>query len=181
MTDRDREQDGAPTDLLTSGEREQLVYALESRFGAHLDAAAHAVREAERGLAEAHDRLARAERAAADSRYTSDPLTFMRQSVDVEVEALERKTNEKKVRTSYRFLLDRAVELAAAEVTRFHDDQAAAQRELEEGVEACREAVRRAGETLEATRHMQDRVRYAERSARQGLELVLQKLTTAGL
>lgn len=162
---------------LAAGDQEQLVHALDSRFAPHLEAATAAVRETERALAEARDRMERAERAATDASYTSDPLTFMRQGVDEEVEGLERKTTEKKVRASYRFLLDRAVELAAAEVQRFHDDEAAARRHEREGVEACREAVRRAEQTLEAARAMQDRVRRAEQAARQGLGTLVGKLT----
>lgn len=166
-----------PADGLAAGEQEQLVYALDTRFAPHLEAAAATVREAERLLTEATDRLAHAEREAAAARYTSDPLVFMRQSVEEEVEALARKTTAKKVRTSYRFLLDRAVELAAGEVQRFHDDQEAARQEREEGIEACREAQRRAGEALEAARTMQERVRSAEQSAREGLSVMVEKLT----
>lgn len=161
---------------LAAGEQEQLVYALDSRFGPHLEAATAAVREAERGLAEARERLERAEHAATSAAYTSDPLTFMRQGVEEEVEGLGRKTTEKKVRASYRFLLDRSVELAAAEVRRFHDDQASARRQEQEGVEACREAERRAVETLDAAHAMQERVRRAEQAARQGLGTLVGKL-----
>src|SRR5690606_25952620 len=107
--------------------------------------------------------------------YTSDPLPFMRESVSEEVEALGRKTTPKKVRTSYRFLLDRAVELAAAEVQTFHDDRAAERQHREGGVEACQEAVGRAAEAVEAAREMQERVREAERSARRGLAVMVDK------
>ena len=118
-----------------------------------------------------------AEQAAASERYTSDPLVFMRASVSEEVEGLERKTTPKKLRTSYRFLLDRAVELAGAEIQRHHDDLGAEQRERESGLEACRAAVTRAEESLEAARAMQERVVFAEQSARQGLRLLVEKLT----
>ena len=161
---------------LGQGESEQLVYTLETRFGPHLEAATSAVREAERALHEAQARLADAEHAAQHTPYTSDPLPFMREGVAEEVEGLERKTNEKKVRTSYRFLLDRSVDLAAAEVQRFHDDQGAAARERQDGVDACREELRRATEALEAARAMEARVRHAEESARQGLRVLIDKL-----
>ena len=160
-------------DGLEPGEREQLTYALESRLRPHLEEAAGAVREAERGLAEARERLADAERAVAEAGYTSDPLPFMRQGVEEEVDGLERKTTEKKLRSSYRFLLDRTVDLAAAEVQRFHDDEAADRTEREQGVEACREAERRAVRTLEAAREMHDRVVRAEQAARHGLDTLV--------
>ncbi|WP_109472782.1 hypothetical protein [Ornithinimicrobium cavernae] len=182
MTERGQQAGGGGPDRqqgegLAPGEQEQLVYALETRFAAHREAAAAAVRESERGLEEARERLARAEQAVADERYTSDPLVFMRQGLHEEVDGLERRTNPKKVRTSYRFLLDRAVELAAGEVQGFHDDQAAARREREDGVAACRAAEQRATETVEAARVMHDRVLAAERSARQGLDLLVEKLS----
>ena len=166
-------------DGLATGEKEQLAYALETRFAPHLEAAAAAVRDAERALADAEEQLAQAESAAAQERYASDPLVFMRASVAEEVEGLERKTTPKKLRTSYRFLLDRAVELAGAEIQRFHDDVEAARVEREGGVEASRAAVTRANETLEAARVMQDRVVAAEQSARQGLGLLVGKLSDA--
>lgn len=165
-------------DGLDAGEHEQLAHALETRFTTHLDAAAAAVREAERELTEARDRLVTAEQAAADAQYRSDPLVFMRATVDDDVEALVRKTTPKKLRGSYRFLLDRAVELAAGEVQGFHDDQAAAQRDRELGVQACQEAVARATASLEDARAMQERVESARRSARQGLAVMVEKLTT---
>ncbi|MEI2776973.1 MAG: hypothetical protein V9G19_13595 [Tetrasphaera sp.] len=163
---------------LAAGEREQLVYVLENRLAPALEAAASAVREAERSLADAQDRLARAE-LAANSPYVSDPLIFMRRSVEEEVDALERKTTAKKIRTSYRFLLDRAVELAGAEVARFHDDQRAQHQERQEGVEACRAAEQRAAAALDEARQMQERVRASEQSARRGLQLLLDKLGPA--
>ncbi len=172
--------DGSPAahagDGLAVGEATQLAYALEHRFQPALDGAAAAVREAERMLAEVQQRLAHAEALDAQAPYASDPLIFMRQSVDEEVDALGRKTTEKKLRVSYRFLLDRAVELAGAEVARFHDDQASAQRERHDGIEACREAERHAIAALEDARQMQERVRAAEQSARLGMRLLLERL-----
>ena len=167
----------APGEGLAPGEKEQLAYALETRFGPHLEAAAAVVRDAERELAEAQERLDQAQQAVADGRYTSDPLVFMRASVAEEVDGMERKTTPKKLRTSYRFLLDRAVELAAGEVQRFHDDLDGAAREREAGVEACRAALARAEASLEEARAVQDRVVLAERSARKGLGLLVEKLT----
>ncbi|MGC5585297.1 hypothetical protein ACQE98_07325 [Ornithinimicrobium sp. W1679] len=168
---------GSPAaDGLAPGEQEQLVYVLETRFAASRDAAAAALREAERELAQARERRERAEHAAAGAEYTSDPLPFMRQSVDEEVDALERKTTGKKVRASYRFLLDRSVELAAAEVARFHEDRRAVLREAREGLEACRAAEARAAEAVAAARLTDERVRSAEESARRGLGTMLEKL-----
>jgi hypothetical protein len=167
----------ASGDGLASGEKEQLVYALETRFAPHLEAASAAVRGAERDLAEAQERLDQAQHDAASERYTSDPLVFMRASVTEEVEGMERKTTPKKLRTSYRFLLDRAVELAGAEIQRHHDDLEAARREREGGLEACRAAVVRAEDSLEQARAMRERVVFAERSARQGLGLLVEKLS----
>ncbi|MGO0576043.1 hypothetical protein [Ornithinimicrobium panacihumi] len=172
-------QDGQTAGLgLAPGEREQLVYALENRFAPHLEAAAAAVREAEQSVDKARAALAEAERRAGSAAYTSDPRVFMRQGVAEEVDGLERKTNEKRLRVGYRFLLDRAVDLAGAEVTGFHDDLAAAERERTAGVEACREAEERAVRDLAAARAMQERVEAAERSARQGLALLVDKLSS---
>ena len=162
---------------LASGEKDQLVYALETRFAPHLEGAAAAVREAERDLAEARERLEQAEHAASSERYTSDPLVFMRASVTEEVEGMERKPTPKKLRTSYRFLLDRSVELAGAEIQRHHDDLDAARRERESGIEACRAAVARAEETLAQARAMHERVAFAEQSARRGLGVLVDKLS----
>lgn len=162
---------------LVAGEKDQLGYALETRFAPHLEGAVAAVREAERGLAEARERLERAQHDAAAERYASDPLVFMRASVTEEVEGMERKTTPKKLRTSYRFLLDRAVELAGAEIQRHHDDLDAARRERESGLAACRAAVVRAEETLAQARAMQERVVFAEQSARRGLGVLVDKLT----
>lgn len=165
-----------PGDGLAAGERERLVAALEARFAPHLEAAAAAVREAERRLAEAREGLAHAEHAAASQPYRSDPRVFMRETVTEDVEALERKTTGKKVRAAYRFLLDRAVELAASEVQGLHDDSAAAEHEREHGVAACRAAVDRAVAALEEATATEERVRFAERSARQGLAALADKL-----
>ncbi|WP_289019088.1 hypothetical protein [uncultured Ornithinimicrobium sp.] len=167
-------------DRLAPGEPEQLVYVLETRFAASRDAASAAVRDAERELAEATQRRERAEREAAEEEYTSDPLVFMRQSVAEEVDALRRKTTGKKVRVSYRFLLDRSVELAAAEVDRFHSDRDAALREAQEGLDALREAEQRAAAAVEAAHLAQERVRAAEQAARDGLGTLLDKLGGTG-
>lgn len=178
--DRAREMSVSPGDALAQGEPEQLVYALESRFAPHVEAAAAAVREAERELTEAQERLATAEHAASTERYTSDPRPFMRDAIGEEVDGLERKTTGKKIRTSYRFLLDRAVDLAAAEVQGFEEDRAAALAERSDGVQACRDAVQRATVELEETRVLQERVLTAERAARQGLSVMVDKLSAAG-
>ncbi|QFG69981.1 hypothetical protein [Ornithinimicrobium pratense] len=178
--DRARRTAGPAGEGLASGEQEQLVYALEVRFATHLDTAAAAVREAERELTEAQVRLARAKEAAAHERYTSSPLPFMRESLSEEVEGLARKTTPKKVRASYRFLLDRAAELAAAEVQGFQDDQAQLTRERTDGIDACHAAVEHATAALVATREMQERVRAAERAARKGLEVMVAKLSSEG-
>lgn len=164
-------------DALAAGEREQLVHALDTRFAPHREAAAEAVRGAERALTEAQERLERAELAAAGVPYRSDARVFMRESVKEEVEALARKTAPKKARSSYRFLLDRAVELAAAEVQGYHDDQTHAQGEREAGVEACRAAVERATAALADAQQTVAQVRAAEDAARAGLGLLVETLT----
>ncbi|AXH96711.1 hypothetical protein [Ornithinimicrobium avium] len=175
MTDQDRAQETAGADGV--GERDELVYALEGRFAPHVGAAASLVRDAERGLAEANERLAAARQAAEEERYRSDPLVFMRSTLQEEVEGLDRKTTPKKVRNAYRFLLDRAVELAAGEVQGFHDDAEAERAEREDGVQASLAAQERAEATLEAARAAQERVASAERAARRGLDLMLAKLS----
>ena len=71
----------------------------------------------------------------------------------------------------------RAVELAAGEVQRFHDDLDAARREREGGIDACRAAVAIAAASLEEARAMQGRVAVAEQSARTGLGLLVEKLS----
>lgn len=170
----------ADPDRLADGELQQLAYGIETRFAPHVEAAASAVRAAERDLAEARERLERAVAAAEQQRYRSDPLVFMRGLLAEEVDGLERKTNPKKLRTSFRFLVDRAVELAAGEVQGFHDEREAERREREEGVAACQEAVRRAEEALEAALAMQERVRDAEQAARRGLVVLEEKLSGVG-
>ncbi len=171
------EQDRQSVPGLDTTERDRLVAAIDSRFAPHLEAAAAAVREAERELAEARERLATAEQAAASGEYRSDRLVFMRETLSEDVDALERRTNPKKVRASFRFLLDRAVDLAAGEVAGFHDDQVAAEQESLHGVEACRLAEQRAIAALEEARAMEHRVRSAEQAARRGLDVLLDKLT----
>ena len=160
---------------LAAGEREQLVYQLQGRMSAHREAAASAVRQAESDLADVRERLAAAEADSAHAGYTSDPLPFMRASVAEEVETLERVSNEKKVRASYRFLVDRAVELAAAEVQGFHDETDRESRERTGGLAALREAEHRAVATLEAARQMQERVQAAEDAAQEGLRIMVAK------
>jgi hypothetical protein len=186
MTDRvpkDTTVDGMrgdpDVDHLDRSERERLGYALSQRFAPHLQAAAAAVREAEQGLADAREELSRARASAANERYHSDALVFMRASVKDEVEALARKTTPKKVRVAYRYLLDRSVELAAGEVQGYASDQAAAQRAREHSVEACVDAEREALQRLEAANAMQRRVHDAEQAARQGLAVMLEKLATS--
>ena len=175
MTEQSRTGGGA--EGLAAGEKEQLLYALETRFAPHLEAAAAVVRGAERELAEAQERLEQAQHAVSNQPYASDPVVFMRASVAEEVDGMERKTTPKKLRTSYRFLLDRAVELAGAEVRRFYDDRDYESREREQGLEACRAAVARASRTLDEARAVQERVLAAEQSARHGLSLLVDKLS----
>lgn len=162
---------------LAAGEREQLVYQIETRMAAHKDAAANAVRDAEQTLTDVREALARAQDEADRARYVSDRLPFMRQSVAEEIETLERVSNEKRVRASYRFLIDRAIELAAAEVRGFHDAQDDERREREEGVEALVAAEQRAVRALEQAQAMQQRVAGAEDSARRGLGIMVEKLS----
>lgn len=157
-------------------EWERLAYAVSVRFAPHLQAAAAAVREAEQDLATAREELTRAHRAAASRPYQSDRLVFMRASVKDEVEALSRKTTEKKVKVAYRYLVDRAVELAEGEAHGYHEDQAATRQDQEHSVEAWLEAERVAIRRLDAARAMQARVHDAEQTARQGLAVMVQKL-----
>lgn len=175
----DSARDPVAADALETGERDRLLYALENRFAPHLDAAAAQVRTAEQALADAADALARAEAAEADRPYRSDPLVFMRQGVEEEVDGLARKTTHKKVRASYRFLLDRAVDLAAGEVQGHRADLDDAERERTAGVDASRAAHERALADLDGARAMQTRVADAERAARQGLDILLEKLSTS--
>lgn len=167
-------------DALESGERDRLLYTIETRFAPHREQATAGVREAERALADVQRQLDEAVAAEARSQYRSDPLVFMRAGVKEEVEGLERKTNPKKVRTAYRFLLDRAVELAAGEVRGYHEDCAREQRERERGVTASRAALQRAEETLDAARAMGHRVRQAEDAARKALDVLMSKLDASG-
>ena len=161
---------------LEPGEQGQLAYALNVRLAPHLQAAAAAVRQAEHDLADAGEALARARQAVEDEHYQSNRLVFMRASLQDELEALTRKTTPKKVRVGYRYLLDRAVELAEGEVEGYQSDLQALQRDREHGVEACLEAERQAGERLEAARLMQGRVHDAEQAALQGLAVMVEKL-----
>lgn len=170
---------GQVSEGLEPGEREQLVYALETRFADHLEAAAQAVRAAERELDEVREQLAAAERAEASRRYQSDPLVFMRASMTEEVDGLERKTTPKKLRAAYRFLLDRAAELAAGELQGYRNDREAAEHERTRGVEASRAAEVRAVANLEAAQAMQQRVHAAEQAARDGLAAMVSKIEDA--
>lgn len=164
----------APSD---SGEFERLSHSLAVRFEPHLQAAAALVRSAEQDLAEAKQRLQAARDLADSERYRSDPLVFMRASVHEEVEALDRKTTEKKVRAAFRYLVDRAVELAEGEVRGYSADQSAAARERESGVTACEDAQREAENQLSAALQMQQRVLYAQSQAGAGLALMMSKLS----
>lgn len=157
----------------------RLVQAFNERFAAHLDSAAAAVREAEHALSAAQDDLARAQHSADNRPYVSDPLVFMRASLDDEVDGLRRKTTPKKVQAAYRYMLARAVELAAGEVQGYRDDQTALEHERERGVDACRQAERAAAERLDAARQMHERVLAAERTARAGLAAMVEKGITA--
>jgi hypothetical protein len=162
-----------PLDL---SERERLAFALSQRFAPHLEAAATAVRDAEQSLAQAREHLSRAREAEAGQGYRSDRLVFMRAAVNDEVEALARKTTPKKVRVAYRYLLDRAVELAAGEVQEYLSDQDSAQHAREHSVEACIQAEREAGERLEAAHALHSRVKDADHAARAGLAIMAEKL-----
>lgn len=160
-----------------SAEQERLAQALATRFSPHVQAAAAAAREAEHDLADARAQLVHAREAAASQHYRSDPLVFMRASLDEEVEALTRKTTPKKVRVAYRYLVDRAAELAEGEVSGYRQDQAAADHDRVRGVAACLDLERQAMERLEAAHEMQQRVLAAERTARQGLAIMGAKLS----
>jgi hypothetical protein len=157
-------------------EWERLAQAVSVRFAPHVQAAAAAVREAEQDVVTAREELTRARQAAASRHYQSDRLVFMRASVKDEVEALSRKTTEKKVKVAYRHLIDRAVELAEGEVHGYHEDQAAIRRDQEESVEAWLETERLAIQRLEAARAMHARVHDAEHTARQALAVMVEKL-----
>lgn len=167
--------DNTATETLEAAERDRLAYAIETRFAAPRDDAAAAVRAAERLLEEARAESEAAQAAAESARYRSDPLVFMRDGLAEEVDGLERKTNPKKVRASYRFLMDRAVELAGAEVRGFHDDRAAEEHERLRGVAASAAAIERAEAAVQEALAMQDRVARAERAARKGLAVLFEK------
>lgn len=176
MSQHDLRGQSVAGDPTASGEYERLAHTLAVRFEPHLAAAAAQVRSAEQDLAEARQRLQLARDHAASEHYRSDPLVFMRASVREEVEALDRKTTEKKVRAAFRYLVDRAVELADGEVQGFCADQAAAARERESGVTACEDAHREAEARLAAALQMQDRVLQAQQQAGAGLKLMMHKL-----
>lgn len=160
-------------------EHERLAYALGERFAPHAQAAALAVHEAERELDEARQQLEEARQEEAGRHYRSDRLVFVRAAVEDEREALARRTAPKTVRVTYRHLLDRAVDLAEAEVQGFRDEQAERRLEGRQSVEACLAAERRATEQLDAARAMQQRVADAESTARDGLALMAEKLAGA--
>ena len=166
-------QSSTPLDLT---EREKLAFALSQRFAPHLEAAATAVREAEQSLSAAREQLSRARAVEARREYRSDPLVFMRASVKDEVDGLARKTTPKHVRVAYRYLLDRAVELAAGEVQGYVTDQDSAQHARQHSLEACIRAEREASERLEAAHGLHGRVKDAEHAAREGLSMMVQKL-----
>ena len=116
MTDRPTAADAPGPDRIALAELDRLALAVTDRFAPYLHAAVAAVREAEHDLAQARAALARAEQAAANTRYVSDPLVFMRVTVREELDGLSRKTTPKKVRASFRYLLARAAELAEGEL-----------------------------------------------------------------
>lgn len=159
-------------DRISQPELDRLAQAVTDRFAPHLRSAEAMVRASEQGLADAREALARAEHAAANTSYKSDPLVFMRVTVGEELDALARKTTPKKIRANFRYLLDRAVELAEGEVAGYRNDLEAARRERDHGVESCRQAEQAALVELEATRAMQQRVCDAERAAREGLDML---------
>lgn len=177
MTDRQTAADAA--DRITQPELDRLAQAVTDRFAPHLNGAAAALREAERELAETREALARAEQLAAERRYVSDPLVFMRVTVREELDGLSRKTTTKKVRASFRHLLDRSTELAQGELRGYRQDVDSARREREQGVEACRAAEQAALVDVEAARAMHQRVLDAERAARDGLALLGERAGSA--
>ena len=153
----------------------RLTQALVERFAPHVEGAAAAVREAELALTAAQEELARARHEAENQRYRSDPLVFMRSALPEEVAGLRRKTTPKKVQAAYRYMLARAVELAAGEVQGYHADQAAIDLDRTHGVDAGLHAEQAAAERLEAAREMQQRVREAVSQARAGLAAMIEK------
>lgn len=176
MTDPPTAHPALGPDHITQSEWDRLAQAVTDRFAPYLQAAAAAVREAEQDLAEARARLARAEQAAANAHYVSDPLVFMRVTVREELDGLSRKTTPKKVRASFRYLLARAGELAEGELQGHRQDLDSARRDREQGVDACRQAEQEALSDLEAARAMHQRVQDAERAARDGLALLSEKM-----
>ncbi len=169
-----------PSGTAESAEYERLAHALSLRFAPHVEAAEALVRAAEQDVALARERLRRASEQAAHEPYRSDPLVFMRESVQDEVESVGRKTTPKKVRAAYRYLVDRALELAEGEVKGYEADQADADRERADGVQACLLAERVAGARLVAAKGMRDRVLLAEHRAAEGLALMAEKLAAQG-
>lgn len=176
MTDPPTAADAPDPDRITQPEWDRLALAVTDRFAAHLQAAAAAVREAENDLAAARSALARAEQAAANTRYVSDPLVFMRVTVQEELEGLSRKTTSKKARASFRYLLARATELAEGELAGYRNDLEAARHDRTQGVDACRQAEQAALADLEAAREMHQRVQDAERGARDGLAVLRERI-----
>jgi len=176
MTDRPTAADAPGPDRIAQSEWDRLALAVTDRFAPHLQAAAAAVREAEHDLAEAREALHRAEQAAANTRYVSDPLVFMRVTVREELEGLSRKTTPKKVRATFRYLLARAAELAEGELQGYRKDLESARRDRELGVDACRQAEQTALADLAAARAMHQRVQDAERAARDGLAVLSEKI-----
>ena len=178
MTDRPTAADAPGPDRIAQAEWDRLALAVTDRFAAHLHAAAAAVREAEHDLAQARAALARAEQAAANTRYVSDPLVFMRVTVREELDGLSRKTTPKKARASFRYLLARAAELAEGELAGYRNDLESARRDREQGVHARKQAEQVALGDLEAARAMHQRVHDAERAARDGLAVLIEKAQT---
>lgn len=179
MTDRPTAADALGPDRIAKSELDRLAQAVTDRFAPHLAAAAAAVREAEQDLAEAREALARAEQAAATTHYVSDPLVFMRVTVREELDGLSRKTTPKNLRAGFRYLLARAAELADGELKGYRNDLDSARREREHGVDACKRAEQEALSDLEAARAMHERVRDAERAARDGLAVLGEKVQIA--
>ncbi len=176
MTDRSSTADPPGPQRIAQSEVDHLAHMVTERFAPYLQSAESAVREAEHELNEARDALARAEQAAVTTRYVSDPLVFMRVTVREELDALSRKTTPKKLRASYRYLLARAAELAAGELRGFQNDLESARRDREQGVESCRRAEQQALRDLDGARAMHQRLRDAERAARDGLAMLVEKL-----
>ena len=81
---------GRATSPASSPDVLRLVQTFDERFAPHLERASLAVRDAELALEKAHEALVQAEQAAANKPYVSDPLVFMRASLDDEVDGLRR-------------------------------------------------------------------------------------------